>query len=79
MSAQEVAFKLIQYGKMSVRTAHDCERSRGVVWAQFLLVSETSWPDSLDAEIAQSPHAGGQASSSWYTIQGFRVGIVLCT
>lgn len=31
---------------------------------------------SLDAEIAQSPHAGGQASSSWYAVQGFRVGIV---
>lgn len=24
-----------------------------------------------------SPQAGGQTSSSWYTVQGFRVGIVL--
>jgi len=48
---------------MSVHTARDCEVSKGVVWVQLLLVSETSWPESLDAEIAQSPHAGVQASS----------------
>lgn len=59
MSAQEVAFKVIQYGKMSVHRARDCEIRRGVVWAQLLLVSETSWPESLDAEVAQSPRAGG--------------------
>lgn len=59
MSAQEVAFKPIQYGKMSVRTAHDCEVSRGIAWVQLLLVSETSWPESLYGEIAHRPYAGG--------------------
>lgn len=71
-----MAFRLIQYSKMSVHTAHDCEIS-SVVWVQLLLVSEISWPKG-HAEIAQSPHAEGQASSSWYMIQGFRVGVVLC-
>ena len=61
-----------------MHTARDCEVSKGVVWVQLLLVSETSWPESLDAEIAQSPHAGVQASSPWYTILGVRVGNVLC-
>lgn len=73
MSPQEVAFKLIQCLCIQPMT----EISTAVVWVWSLLISETSWLGSIDAEIVQSPHAGGQASSSWYVVQSFRVGIVL--
>lgn len=55
VSPQEVAFKLIQCLCIQLMT----EISTAVVWVWCLLVSETSWPRSLDAEIAQS--------SSWRT------------